>query len=30
MVGAEYERYYKETHDKARKYVEWAKTRPQK
>jgi tripartite-type tricarboxylate transporter receptor subunit TctC len=30
MVGAEYERYYKETHEKARKYVEWAKTRPRK
>ena len=30
MVGAEYERYYKETHEKAKKYVEWAKTRPQK
>ena len=30
MTGAEYERYYKETHDKAKKYVEWAKTRPHK
>jgi tripartite-type tricarboxylate transporter receptor subunit TctC len=30
MVGPEYERYYKETHEKAKKYVEWAKTRPQK
>jgi tripartite-type tricarboxylate transporter receptor subunit TctC len=30
MIGAEYERYYKETHDKAKKYVEWAKTRSQK
>ena len=30
MVGAEYERYYKETHEKAKKYVEWAKTRPQR
>jgi tripartite-type tricarboxylate transporter receptor subunit TctC len=30
MIGAEYERYYKETHDKAKKYVEWAKTRPHK
>ena len=30
MVGAEYERYYKETHEKAKKYVEWAKTRPHK
>jgi tripartite-type tricarboxylate transporter receptor subunit TctC len=30
MVGAEYERYYKETHEKAKKYVEWAKSRPHK
>ena len=30
MVGAEYERYYKETHAKAKKYVEWAKSRPQR
>ena len=30
MVGAEYEAYYKETHGKAKKYTEWAKTRPQK
>jgi len=30
MVGAEYERYYKETHEKAKKYVEWAKNRPHK
>ena len=30
MIGAEYERYYQETHDKAKKYVEWAKTRPHK
>lgn len=30
MVGAEYEKYYKETHEKAKKYTEWAKTRPQK
>ena len=30
MVGPEYERYYKETHEKAKKYVEWAKSRPQK
>ena len=30
MVGAEYERYYKETHEKAKKYVEWAKNRPQR
>ena len=27
MVGAEYERYYRETHEKAKKYVEWAKSR---
>ena len=30
MIGAEYEAYYKETHEKAKKYTEWAKTRPQK
>ena len=30
MVGAAYEKYYKETHEKAKKYTEWAKTRPQK
>jgi tripartite-type tricarboxylate transporter receptor subunit TctC len=30
MVGAEYERYYRETHEKAKKYVEWAKSRPHK
>ena len=30
MVGVEYEKYYKETHEKAKKYTEWAKTRPQK
>jgi tripartite-type tricarboxylate transporter receptor subunit TctC len=30
MVGAEYEKYYKETHEKAKKYTEWAKSRPQK
>ena len=30
MVGPEYERYYRETHEKAKKYVEWAKNRPQK
>jgi putative tricarboxylic transport membrane protein len=28
MVGAEYEHYYREAHEKARKYVEWAKNRP--
>ena len=27
MVGAEYERYYRETHEKAKKYVEWARSR---
>jgi tripartite-type tricarboxylate transporter receptor subunit TctC len=30
MVGAEYERYYKEAHEKAKKYVEWAKNRPRR
>ena len=30
MVGAEYDKYYAETHDKAKKYTEWAKNRPQK
>jgi len=30
MTGAEYERYYRETHEKAKKYVEWAKNRPHK
>src|SRR5262245_610738 len=30
MVGPEYERYYKETHERAKKYVEWAKSRPHK
>ena len=30
MVGAEYERYYREVHEKAKKYVEWARTRPHK
>jgi len=30
MVGAEYERYYKDAHDKAKKYVEWAKNRPRR
>jgi tripartite-type tricarboxylate transporter receptor subunit TctC len=30
MIGPEYERYYRETHEKAKKYVEWAKTRPHK
>jgi tripartite-type tricarboxylate transporter receptor subunit TctC len=30
MAGADYEKYYKETHEKAKKYTEWAKSRPQK
>ncbi|HEY7759380.1 MAG TPA: tripartite tricarboxylate transporter substrate binding protein [Burkholderiales bacterium] len=30
MVGAEYERYYKDAHAQAKKYVEWARTRPRK
>jgi len=30
MVGAEYERYYRETHEKAKKYVEWARSRQQR
>lgn len=30
MVGAEYQKYYDETHLKAIKYTEWAKKRPQK
>ena len=30
MIGDEYARYYKEAHEKARKYVAWAKARPQK
>lgn len=30
MVGDEYKKYYKDTHAKAKKYVEWAKNRPQK
>jgi tripartite-type tricarboxylate transporter receptor subunit TctC len=30
MVGAEYEKYFADTHAKARKYTEWAKNRPQK
>lgn len=30
MVGAEYDKTYAETHEKAKKYIEWAKTRPQK
>ncbi len=30
MVGEEYARYYRETHEQAKKYTEWAKTRPQR
>ncbi len=30
MVGEEYEKYFTETHAKAKKYTEWAKNRPQK
>ncbi len=30
MVGAEYERYYRETHERAKKYVEWARSRGHK
>jgi tripartite-type tricarboxylate transporter receptor subunit TctC len=30
MVGAEYDKYFADTHAKARKYTEWAKNRPQK
>jgi tripartite-type tricarboxylate transporter receptor subunit TctC len=30
MVGDEYAKYYAETHEKAKKYTEWAKSRPQK
>lgn len=30
MVGAEYEKYFADTHAKAKKYTEWAKNRPQK
>ena len=30
MVGEEYKTYYKNAHEKARKYVAWAKARPQK
>ncbi|MDA1116877.1 MAG: tripartite tricarboxylate transporter substrate binding protein [Proteobacteria bacterium] len=30
MTGDEYARYYKETHDKAKKYTEWAKKMEQK
>ena len=30
MAGAEYDKYYAEAHEKAKKYTEWAKKRPQK
>jgi tripartite-type tricarboxylate transporter receptor subunit TctC len=30
MVGEEYARYYKATHEQAKKYTEWAKNRPHK
>jgi tripartite-type tricarboxylate transporter receptor subunit TctC len=30
MVGDEYARYFADTHAMARKYTEWAKTRPQR
>jgi len=30
MVGEEYARYYRETHAQAKKYTEWAKSRPHK
>ena len=30
MVGEEYARYYRDTHAQAKKYTEWAKTRPHK
>jgi tripartite-type tricarboxylate transporter receptor subunit TctC len=30
MVGDEYDKYFAETHAKAAKYTEWAKSRPQK
>jgi tripartite-type tricarboxylate transporter receptor subunit TctC len=28
MVGEEYDKYFAETHAKAKKYTEWAKNRP--
>jgi hypothetical protein len=28
MIGDEYEKYFAETHAKAKKYTEWAKNRP--
>jgi tripartite-type tricarboxylate transporter receptor subunit TctC len=30
MIGEEYEKYFAETHEKAKKYTEWAKSRPHK
>jgi tripartite-type tricarboxylate transporter receptor subunit TctC len=30
MIGEEYAKYYRETHEKAKKYTEWAKSRPHK
>ena len=30
MVGEEYARYYKDTHEQAKKYTEWARSRPHK
>ena len=30
MVGEEYARYYRDTHAQAKKYTEWAKSRPHK
>lgn len=30
MIGAEYQAYYDETHERAKKYTEWARSRPQK
>lgn len=30
MIGADYQKYFDETHARAAKYVEWAKSRPQK
>jgi putative tricarboxylic transport membrane protein len=30
MVGEEYAKYFAETHAKAHKYTEWAKSRPQR
>jgi tripartite-type tricarboxylate transporter receptor subunit TctC len=30
MVGEEYVKYFADTHAKAKKYTEWAKSRPQR